>query len=60
LTADTWEQVTEALVQKSNLTVLADTANVSIPTMRKLLSNRYGHRIKFQRGRSGGVTLISA
>lgn len=60
LTADTWIAVTEALAAKTNLAVLADTALVSVPTMRKLLSDKYGSRIQFERGRKGGVTLVAA
>jgi hypothetical protein len=60
LTAETWEQVTDALASKSNLSVLADTAMVSVPTMRKLLAEKYGNRVQFERGRNGGVTLVAA
>ena len=60
LTADTWEQVTDALASKSNLSVLADVAMVSVPTMRKLLEQQFGNRVQFERGRNGGVTLAAA
>ena len=60
LTAQTWDQVTEALASKSNLTTLADVAMVSVPTMRKLLSEQFGNRVQFERGRNGGVTLVAA
>lgn len=60
LTKETWSQVTEALRSKTNLATLADTAMVSVPTMRKLLGERFGDRINFARGRNGGVTLVAA
>lgn len=60
LTKETWSQVTEALRSKTNLATLADTAMVSVPTMRKLLSERFGDRVNFARGRNGGVTLVAA
>ena len=59
LTKETWSQVTEALRSKTNLATLADTAMVSVPTMRKLLGERFGDRINFARGRNGGVTLVA-
>ena len=52
--------MTEALRSKTNLATLADTAMVSVPTMRKLLGERFGDRINFARGRNGGVTLVAA
>ena len=60
LTKETWSQVTEALRSKTNLATLADTAMVSVPTMRKLLAEKYGNRVQFERGRNGGVTLVAA
>jgi len=60
LTADTWNLVTDALASKSRLSDLADTAEVSVPTMRRLLADKFGDRVVFERGRTGGVTLIAA
>ena len=60
LTAQTWDAVTRALASKSNLSTLAETAEVSVPTMRKLLAERFGKRVQFARGRAGGVTLVAA
>ncbi len=60
LTADTWKSVTEALASKTDLPSLATVAGVSVPTARKLLAAKFGDRIVFARGRTGGVTLQAA
>jgi hypothetical protein len=60
LTGDTWSLVTDALASKARLADLAGTASVSVPTMRRLLADRFGDRVCFERGRTGGVTLVAA
>ena len=60
LNAQTWDAVTTALAAKSKLSVLAECADVSVPTMRKLLAEKFGARVQFERGRIGGVTLVAA
>lgn len=60
LTTDTWSLVTDALASKARLADLADTAEVSVPTMRRLLAEQFGDRVVFERGRAGGVTLMAA
>ena len=60
LTAQTWHLVTAQLASKSNLVALSGVAAVSVPTMRKLLAEKFGGRIQFERGRIGGVTLVAA
>lgn len=60
LTAQTWESVTDALAVQSNLAELSQIAAVSVPTMRKLLGEKFGNRVQFERGRNGGVTLAAA
>lgn len=60
LTADTWASVTDALAVQSNLAELSQIASVSVPTMRKLLDQKFGNRVQFERGRNGGVSLVAA
>lgn len=61
LTAQTWTAVTQSLASqnKSDLVTLSAVASVSVPTMRKLLAEKFGSRILFERGRRGGVTLVA-
>jgi hypothetical protein len=60
LNAQVWGTVAAALKEQSNLATLAESASVSVPTMRRLLAEKYGSRIVFARGRNGGVTLQAA
>lgn len=59
LTAQTWTTVTQSLASQSDLVTLSAVASVSVPTMRKLLAEKFGSRIQFERGRRGGVTLVA-
>lgn len=60
LNATTWAAVTNALAVQSDLSELAEIAECSVPTMRKLLADKYGNRVQFTRGRNGGVSLVAA
>lgn len=60
LNAQTWDAVTSALSVQSDLAELADIAECSVPTMRRLLSDKFGTRVQFRRGRTGGVSLTAA
>ena len=56
----TLSMVEEAFANgRVTLSMLADAAGVSVPTMRKHLAETFGDRITFTRGRTGGMTLSS-
>lgn len=56
----TLSMVEEAFANgRVTLSMLADAAGVSVPTMRKHLAATFGDRITFRRGRTGGMTLSS-
>lgn len=52
-----WDGVTSTMASdgKLRLAVFAKEYGVSIPTMRKILERKYGAKIQFRRGRTGGV-----
>jgi hypothetical protein len=60
LNAQVWTLVTAALKEQNKLSALAEIANVSVPTMRRLLTTQFGTRVQFARGRKGGVSLVAA
>jgi len=60
LNAQTWDAITASLAVQSDLTELAEIAECSVPTMRKLLAEKFGDRVAFRRGRTGGVSLVAA
>lgn len=57
-----FDNLNELLANKQHrVTVkgLAQSSNISIAAMRKILLSHYGNRIAFSKGRTGGIVLIT-
>lgn len=54
-----WTHVTAALTngQWKKIEQFADFVGVSRPTAKKMLAEKYGNAITFNRGRSGGIVF---
>lgn len=54
-----WDDVTVALEtgQLTKISSFAETHQISRPTAKKILKEKYGNAIRFQRGRNGGIAF---
>ncbi len=57
-----WNLVTQSLAngQISKISDFAEMYNMSRPTAKKILKEKYGDGIAFRRGRHGGILFMAA